>query len=155
MPCGIGIFERIVLNVGITVETLRVCPWCYIIWSEELAQSRVVVSGIVIQQARAIKSLPGVVKAGLADTPTLDLTPGVEILLAGNVTPTGGGKAHTPQVVAVQVGHGIGATVPHRYGAATKGVILFFNPGAVLFPLAQVEGGDAVPAAVNPVGVAS
>ena len=53
----------------------------------------------------------------------------------------------------MEVGHGIGAAVPHRYGAATKGVILFLDPGAVLFPLPQVEGGDAVPGVVNPVGV--
>ena len=53
----------------------------------------------------------------------------------------------------MQVGHGIGAAVPHRYGVATKGIILFLDPGAVLFPLPQVEGGDAIPGAVNPVGV--
>jgi len=97
--------------------------------------------------------LPGVIQAGLPNPPTLDLALGVEVLLAGDVTPTGGGEAHTAQVVTVQVGHGIGAAVPHRYGATTKGVILFLDPGAVLFPLPQVEGGDAVPSAVDPVGV--
>ena len=53
----------------------------------------------------------------------------------------------------MQVGHGIGAAVPHRYGVATKGIILFLDPGAVLFPLPQVEGGDAVSGAVHPVGI--
>jgi len=52
----------------------------------------------------------------------------------------------------VQVGQ-VAQTVPHCYGAATKGVILLLDPGAVLFPLPQVEGRDAIPAAINPVGV--
>jgi len=69
-----------------------------------------------------------------------------------DVTPTGGGKAHTPQMVTMQIGQ-VAQAVPHRYGAATKGIILFLNPSAVLFPLSQVEGGDAIPGAVNPVGV--
>ena len=88
----------------------------------------------------------------MPNTPAFNLAPGIEILLAGDVTIAGGGEADTPQVVTVQVSQ-VAQTVPHRYGAATKGVILFLNPGAVFFPLPQVEGGDTVPGAVNPVGV--
>jgi len=148
MPRRVSSSDRVIVNVSVTVYPIR-----DVIGTKELAQSRVIISSIVIQQARAIKSLPGVVEAGLPNAPRLHLAPGVEILLAGNVTPTGGGKAHTSQVVAVEVGHGVGAAVPHCHRAAPKGVILFLNPGAVLFPLPQVEGGDAVPAAVDPIGV--
>ena len=96
--------------------------------------------------------MPGVVEGGLPDAPTLDLAPGVEILLAGDVTIAGGGEADTPQVVTMQVGQ-VAQAVPHGYRAAPKGIILFLDPSAVLFPLAQVEGGDAIPGAVDPVGI--
>jgi hypothetical protein len=90
---------------------------------------------MIIQQARAVQSLAGVVQAGLADRGcAAGLAPRVEILPADDRAAAVGRQADAAEVVAVQVGHGVTRAVAHRYDLAAHAVVALGRAADDLLP---------------------
>jgi hypothetical protein len=95
MSARIVISYRIVITIAIPIERLRITRIGYQrVSGDELADTRVVVAGVVIQQPEGFFALAGVIIIGLrgAERPA-DLTVGIMAFLEGCAVVQVGGQA--------------------------------------------------------------
>src|SRR6266508_1031554 len=144
MPARVGVIERIVVNVRIAVEALRVGRPAArparsdrqrvrsrhdAIRRHESPQPRIVVARMIIQQLASVQPLPGEVQRRLGDVAAAAMrTPRVELLLADHRLAAVGRDADRAEVVIVQVGHGARATVAHGYYPSIEHVVDLRHP---------------------------
>jgi hypothetical protein len=131
MPRRVGVTYRIIVDVGIVVEFLRIarsiCPaaivpqvFCRVVTrrdgkrtdaghdavgAQEAAQLRVVIPRVVVQQTGVVAPLPRVVQRGVLEVAFPRRAPRMVALPTGNLSLRVGRHRHAAQVVVVQVDH--------------------------------------------------
>jgi len=92
---------------------------------DEAADGRIIIARIIVQQARTIEHLAGVIARGLAHAAAAHLAPGVKLLLAGHAPAARGAERHATEVVTVQVRQHVAtpALRAHRHRLPVQGVI--------------------------------
>ena len=143
MPTWIRVPQRMSPRVGVAVQVLRVArpatprrprrlrrrvvrrrgqwagPRHHTVGRDEAPQPRVIVAGMLLQQARPVQPLASVIQAGLADTAGTDFPPRVERLLAEQRAAAIHGQAHAAaacpeherRMVAIEIRYSLGRAV--------------------------------------------